>query len=248
LAAPSHSAISPLVRKLDSIFSLSEEERSALADPPMQVLELRADQDIVREGDRPSRCCLLLDGFTCVYKLTGDGRRQIMAFHVPGDIPDLQSMHLRVLDTSLGTITPCKVGFIQHETLHDLCQRHPRIGSALWRETLIDASIFREWMASIGQREAYSRVAHLLCEWVVRLRAVELAEDHICDLPMTQTELGDALGISSVHVNRTLKELRDAGLISLQKNVLSVLDWDGLKEAGDFSPAYLHLQNEQAAA
>ena len=154
MAATYNSHAWPLIRKLESIFTLSEDERDALVNLPMQVMDLRADQDIVREGDRPSRSCLVLEGLACTYKITGEGKRQIMAFHISGDVPDLQSLHLRVLDTSLGTITPCKVGFIRHETLHDLCGRYPRITSALWRQTLIDAAVFREWMASIGQREA----------------------------------------------------------------------------------------------
>src|SRR5215210_6245769 len=111
----------PLIRKLESINTLYDDERSALLSLPMQITNLRADQDIVREGDRPSRACLVLEGFTCMYKLTGEGKRQIMGFNIPGDIPDLQSLHLTVLDTSLGTITPSKVGFIQHEVLRELC-------------------------------------------------------------------------------------------------------------------------------
>lgn len=239
---------SPLIRKLESVVKLTDDERAALAGLPMQIMELRADQDIVREGDRPSRCCLLVEGFTCLYKVTREGKRQIMNFHVPGDIPDLQSLHLRVLDSSLGTVTPCRVGFIQHETLHDLCGRHPRIASALWRETLIDASIFREWMVSIGQREAYSRIAHLFCEWVVRMRVVGLVEDHTCTMPLTQAEIGDALGVTAIHVNRTLRSMRKAGVASLQGNRLSVLDWEALKHAGEFNPTYLHLQDPQLAA
>jgi CRP-like cAMP-binding protein len=185
LAATHNPIPQPLIRKLESIFTLSDQEREILINLPMQVMDLRADQDIVREGDRPSRSCLLLEGFACTYKMTGDGERQIMAFYISGDIPDLQSLHLRVLDTSLSTITPCKVGFIQHETLHDLCERFPRIASALWRETLIDASIFREWITNVGRRDGTSRMAHILCELVVRLRAIGLAQDHTCDLPIT---------------------------------------------------------------
>jgi len=248
LAATHNPIPQPLIRKLESIFTLSDQEREILINLPMQVMDLRADQDIVREGDRPSRSCLLLEGFACTYKMTGDGERQIMAFYISGDIPDLQSLHLRVLDTSLSTITPCKVGFIQHETLHDLCERCPRIASALWRETLIDASIFREWITNVGRRDGYSRMAHILCEMVVRLRAVGLAQDHTCDLPITQSELADATGLTTVHVNRVLQQLRGAGLITLKGGVLSVLDWDGLKKAGDFDPTYLHLEQEQAAA
>ena len=236
-----------LVRKLESIFTLSDEDRAALTNLPMQIADIRADQDLVREGDRPTRSCLLLEGFTCNYTITGEGKRQIMAFHVPGDIPDIQSLHLKVLDNSLGTLTPCKVGFIRHEALHELCDRYPRIASAFWRETLIDAAIYREWMTSIGRREAYARIAHLFCEMALRLKAVGLTQDHTCELPITQAELGDALGLSTVHVNRTLQELRGAGLIRLTGSVLHVLDWKGLKEAGDFDPTYLHLENREAA-
>ena len=235
-----------LIRKLGSSVTLSQEETGAFADLPMQVMDLRADQDILREGDRPSRSCLLIEGFTCAYKMTGEGKRQIMAFHVPGDIPDLQSLHLSVLDNSLGTMTPCKVGFIRHEALQDLCARFPRIAAAFWRGTLIDGSIYREWMVNVGQRSAYARIAHLLCEMMMRLRAVGLAEGDTCALPITQSELGDATGMSTVHVNRTLQELRGFGLIRLEGGNLQVLDWQGLQRAGDFDPAYLHLERRAA--
>ena len=244
--AHANAAAQPLIRKLDSVFALSDDERQALMSLPMQVVKIRPDQDIVREGDRPSRCCLVLEGFACMFKVTADGNRQIMNFHIPGDIPDLQSLHVKVLDSSLGTVTACTVGFIQHEAVHDLCKRNYRIASALWRETLIDASIFREWMTSIGRRDAYARIAHLLCEMVVRLRAVGLAsENHTCDFPISQSRIGDALGLSAVHVNRVLQELRGAKLITLKGGVLSILDWDGLRQAGEFDPVYLHLENQR---
>jgi CRP-like cAMP-binding protein len=199
-------------------------------------------------GDRPSRSCLILSGLTCTYKLTGDGKRQIQAFNIPGDIPDLQSLHLQVLDNSLGTITPCSVGFISHEALNTLCERHYRIARALWRETLIDGAIFREWMTSIGQREAYPRIAHLMCEMLVRLRAVGLTDGYSCKWLITQAEVGDALGITTVHVNRVLQEMRADGLIELKGERLTIPDWDKLKQAGDFEPTYLHLESDQAAA
>src|SRR3712207_2250303 len=152
----------------------------------MQVQTLKADQDVVREGDRPLRSFVVLGGYTATYKMTGDGKRQIQAFHIPGDIPDLQSLQLRVLDNSICTLTPCRVGFVQHEHLRELCRRQPRIMEAFWRQTLIDGAIFREWMTNIGRREAYSRMAHILCEWIVRLKAVDLVDGFSCDLPMTQ--------------------------------------------------------------
>jgi CRP-like cAMP-binding protein len=233
--------VHPLIKKLESIFPLRGDEGAALEKLPMQVVELRADQDIVREGDRPTRSCLLLEGFACTYKATRDGKRQIMAFHLPGDLPDLQSLHLKTLDNSVGTITPCRVGLIQHDALRELCERHHRIASALWRMTLIDAAVFREWILSIGRRNAFRRIGHLLCELVTRMQAVGLAQGDTCELPMTQEELGDALGISTVHVNRTLQDMRHSGLITLRGGTLTVLDWDGLREASEFAPDYLHL-------
>jgi len=177
--------------------------------------------------------------------MTGDGNRQIMAFSLPGDIPDLLSLHLDVMDNSLGTLTPCKVGFIQHEILRNLSTRFPQIASAFWRDTLIDASIFREWVLNIGQREAYSRLAHLLCEFIVRSRAVGLGNGSTYYIPMTQTELGDAMGISTVHANRVIQQLRSDGLVSWSGTKLTVRDWNGLKSAGDFDPTYLHLKRTE---
>ncbi len=236
------SSESPLIRKMESIIALTDDERQVLLSLPMQIVNLKADQDIVREGDQPSRCCLFLNGFGCTYKVTADGRRQIVNFHVPGDIPDLQSLHLDVLDVSIGTLEQSTVGLIPHEALHDICSRYPRIASALWRMTLVDAAIFRAWMTSIGQREAYRRIAHLICEMMVRLKAIDLAWDHTCELPITQAEFGDALGISTVHVNRVLQELRADGLVETKGTILTIPDWDRLKEAGDFDAAYLHLE------
>ncbi|WP_114943511.1 Crp/Fnr family transcriptional regulator [Microvirga calopogonii] len=246
--SPFHPDYNPMIRKMESVFDLSDDERQALQDLPMQVAVIRADQDIVREGDRPSRSCLILSGFACVYKMTAQGKRQIVSFTIAGDIPDLQSLHLKVLDNSVATLSPCRVGFITHEDLHDLCSRYPRITSAFWRETLIDAAIFREWVMNVGRREGVSRMAHVLCELIVRLKAVGLVDDHACDLPITQSEFADALGFTTVHVNRILQQMRADNLIDLKGDRLNVPDWSRLKEVGEFDPTYLHLDNDQAAA
>jgi CRP-like cAMP-binding protein len=243
-----HSNLHPLVRKLDSIFKLTDDEKTALVNLPMQVTEVRADQDVVREGDRPSRSFVVLEGFCCTFKMTGEGKRQIMAFYIPGDMPDLQSLHLPTLDHSVGTLTPCKLGFVQHEVLNDLCDHFPRIGRAFWRETLVDAAIFREWLANVGQRDAYPRIAHLFCEMLLRMRAVGLSDDNSCEFPFTQGEIGDAMGLSNVHVNRTITQLRADSLIEIRGSRLVVPDWEKLKAAGDFDPAYLHLEDARSAA
>jgi CRP-like cAMP-binding protein len=238
----------PIIRKLESIFRLSDEERAALNALPLQVQSFEADQDIVREGDRPTRSFAVLEGYTATYNVTGSGGRQIQNWHVPGDMPDLQSLHLKVLDSSIITLTPCRVGFIQHDALRDLCRKQPRIAEAFWRETLIDAATFRAWMTNIGRREAYSRLAHIFCEWIVRLQPIGLVVDYTCDFPMTQNELADAMGITTVHVNRVLQQLRGDGLIALKGNRLEILDWERLKQVGDFDPTYLHLDPDEEVA
>jgi len=237
-----------MIRKMESVFAVTDDERQALETLPMQLAVIKADQDIVRIGDRPSRCCLILSGFACTYKVTAEGKRQIVSFNLPGDIPDLQSLHLKVLDTSIATISTCRVGFITHEALRDICDRYPRITAAFWREALIDAAIFREWVTNVGRREAYTRMAHVLCELLVRLRAVGLAEDHVCDLPITQGEFADALGVTTVHVNRVFQQMRADGLIETKGTQLKIPDWDRLKQVGEFDPTYLHLESDQAAA
>jgi CRP-like cAMP-binding protein len=240
-----HPGHAMLLRKLRSISPLTEEEKHCLLTLPLSTKSVGPDQDIVRQGDRPSESCLVVEGFTCRYKLTAEGKRQIFSFHTPGDIPDLQSLHLKRMDHSLMTLTPCKLAFIPHQSLIDVMRNCPRVSDVMWRDTLIDAAIFREWMIGIGRRSAYTRIAHVLCEVFVRLRAVGLANEHECELPVTQAELGDALGLSTVHVNRSLQELRGHGLIQLRGGSLTILNWEGLKKAGEFDVTYLHLDSQE---
>ena len=235
-----------LIRKLESIARLTAEEKAALLRLPLRLKTLPADHDIVSEGDTPSECCLIVEGFACRYNVTVQGKRQILSFHISGDIPDLQSLHLKVMDHSLGALIPCKLAFIQHDDLRALMRNHFHLAGLFWRDTLIDAAVFRQWVVNVGRRQSPARMAHVLCELLVRLRAVELVEDHAFDLPVTQVELADALGITPVHVNRVLQDLRKQGLIALQGKFLKVLDWDGLKTAGEFDPTYLHLVKKEA--
>jgi CRP-like cAMP-binding protein len=231
-----------LIRKLESIGELTPAEAEAVSRLPLEPRTFQAGADLVREGDRPTHCCLVVEGLAARYKLTGDGQRQIMAFHTPGDVPDLQSLHLKVLDHSLGAITRVQAAFIAHEHMHRLTAEHPGVGALFWRDTLIDAAIFREWLTGVGRRSAYARIAHLLCEMFCRARAVGLTHDNTVELPITQAELGDALGLSAVHVNRVLQQLRGEGLIVSRGRTLVILDWEGLERAGDFDPAYLHIK------
>jgi CRP-like cAMP-binding protein len=239
--------LDPLVRKLESVASLSNEERAAVLDLPITVRQMRADHDIVRERDRPTQCCLVLDGWLCRYKILETGARQIFSFHIAGDVPDLQSLHLKTMDHNLGSLVQSTVAFIQHDSLKSLTKSFPNIGNVLWRDTLIDAAIFREWMVGMGRRDAPSRLAHLVCELFTKKRAVGLTRGYTCNFPITQSVMGDALGLSTVHVNRSLMELRGRGLIKLEKQVLTILDWDGLQKEGGFDQLYLHLDVAEAA-
>lgn len=235
-----------MIRKLKSNFALSEAEEQAIKDLPITTTVVKAHQDIVKVGDSPFQCCLVIDGFASVYKDTLEGKRQILALHIPGDMPDLQSLHLQVLDINIASISPCKLGFIQHDDLRRLCERYPRLTAAFWRETLVHASIFREWLVNNGQREGYARVAHLICELMVRLKAVGLVKGNTFAMPTSQVELAEATGMTPVHMNRVLQALRADGLLDSERNYVTIPDWEKLMVAGEFEPLYLHLLNEAA--
>lgn len=235
-----------LIAKLEAIGILTEAEKAALARLPFRFRNFPENADLVLQGDTPPESCLIIDGFVCRYKLLGEGQRQIMSFHIPGDMPDLQSLHLKVMDHSLSALTPVTAAFIPHEALNALTHEQPGIAALFWRDTLIDAAIFREWLAGVGRRTARARIAHVICEVYLKLRAVRLAGEGGFELPITQVELADALGLSPVHVNRVLQELRADGLIASKGRFVTISDWERLKAAGDFEPSYLHLRNVAA--
>ena len=204
----------------------------------MQTIE--DDQDLVREGDKPTYCPLLIEGFACRYKTLENGQRQIMAFHVPTEFCDLTSLLLRRLDYSIGTLTPVRVVLVPHATILNWTKSHAGLARLLWRATLVDASVSREWIVNVGRRTAYQRTAHLLCELVLQMRSAGLARGLTCDMPLTQVELADALGLTPVHVNRTLQWLRSEGLVEFGGGSLTVLNWRELKRAAGFDATYLH--------
>lgn len=241
------SGLNVLVRKLESVGELSDAERSALRSLPHKEARFHAGQDVACDGDRPSHCCILIAGFMHRYKTLADGRRQILAFHTPGDAPDLQSLFLRRMDHSLAATVPSTGALVPHAALRDLLRRFPGIAELLWRDTLIDAAIFRAWMVGLGQQLAQAHMAHMLCEIFTRLGAVGLTEGQSCELPLTQGVIGEALGLSTVHVNRTLQQMRADGLIEFRSGRLTILDWDRLARAAEFDPDYLHLREPARA-
>jgi CRP-like cAMP-binding protein len=237
-----HPELSKLVSQLDLISALSKDDKAALESLPVRSRSVGERRDIVREGSVPTECCLVVEGMACRYKMLSNGRRQILSLHFAGDMPDLQSLHLKTMDHTVATITPSRLAFIPHEAVRKLARARPNISEALMQQLLVDTSIYREWISNIGRRTALERVAHLICEAYTRMNVRGLTEHAAFELPLTQAEIGDATGLSNVHVNRTLKELRRLLLIETNGKVHAILDWDALRDTAGFESGYLHLR------
>jgi CRP-like cAMP-binding protein len=237
--------VSHLIRKLEHFVRLSPADRAVLYRIGSErVRNFGPRIDIAREGDKPKYVHLVLAGWACRYKQLEDGRRQIVAFFLPGDICDLNVFILREMDHSIGTITSVMIVDLSREFFDEIAAGYPRIATALWWESLVNSAIQREWTMSLGQRTAFERMAHLFCEIFFRLRLAGLTREHGCDFPLTQADLADATGLSKVHVNRTLQELRSAGLIVLKDKFLIVPSLERLMSAALFNPNYLHTEHE----
>jgi CRP-like cAMP-binding protein len=167
----SPSAAQTLITKLRVSNRLDADDLKAIHELPIDGRSVAARQIVVHDGDRPRHCCLLIDGFMCRSKNTPDGQRQILSLHIAGEIPDLQSLHLKVMDHDLSTLTACQLGFVSHDAMLRLTRERPNVAAALWRETLIDAAIFREWIVNVGRRAALARLAHLISETRTRLKS-----------------------------------------------------------------------------
>ncbi len=240
-----HPVLHRMVRKLAGRASLDVADREALLSLPFRTKVFEPSSYLVREGTPAEECNIILDGFAYRQKLTPDGSRQILSVHVPGDFVDLEGSLLNVADHNLQALTRCEVAAIPRRELRALIENHPRIAHALWVDTLIDGSIFREWILNVGRRDAKERIAHILCEFAKRLELAGLGDENGYTMPMTQEQLADCTGLTPVHVNRTLKALEAAGLIARNGRSVSIPDWQRLREAAGFSELYLHL--DQAA-
>jgi CRP-like cAMP-binding protein len=238
----------PIARRLELFCRLSAEDRSVLSRlSSARVRQLGSREDLIREGDRPRDVTLFLSGWACRYKQIEDGRRQIIAFFLPGDLSDLNVFILREMDHSIGTVTPVSVAEISPEVFEEITLHHPCIVQALRWESLVNAAVQREWTVNLGQRSAIERVAHLICELFVRLRSVGLTEQNTCEWPITQIELADSTGMTSVHASRTVQELRNLGLVSLRDHHLTIPDLKSLMRLALFNPNYLHLERESVS-
>ena len=232
-----------LITKLRRFADLRAEDVRIVEQAVARTRIVGPREHFVHEGDEPRLIHVLISGYTCRYKTSREGRRQITAILVPGDTCDLHGFLLRHLDHGVMTLTECTLGLIARETLVHLTEHHPRLARAFWWCNVVDDSIAREWLANLGHRSAKQRIAHLFCELAARLEAVGLASEWF-EFPLTQEELGDAMGLSTVHVNRTLQELRGEGLITLRDRTLVINERARLEQVAGFDRGYLHLETQ----
>lgn len=235
-------AVAALLLKLRMRDVLHREEEEVLRASVGEIREHPAGRTIVRSGTTLSASTLLVEGIVCRYKDLADGQRQIMELHVAGDFVDLHGFLLKRLDHNIGTMTPVRIALVPHEALRGITETQPHLGRMLWFSTLLDAAIHREKILSIGRRSAVARIAHILCELLVRLRLVGLADESGYPLPLTQADLADVTGLTSVHVNRMLKKLRDDKMLTFRGGRVTIADWEGLQRVAEFDPTYLHLE------
>ena len=229
-----------VIRKLERLGTLTDADREAIAGLPHTLQRGRASQYIVRERDRVNSCAILLTGYACRHKTTSEGGRQIVSFHLAGDVLDLQNLLVPVADHNIQTITEATWAVVSADALRKVMRASTTIMEALWRDTLIDGAIFREWVLNVGRRDAKSRVAHMLCEFARRREQAGLGSPERFELPMSQEQIADATGLTPVHVNRMLHALAADGIISRDKRLVDILDWKRMRRVADFDPAYLH--------
>ena len=229
-----------VIRKLERLTHLTDADRSAIESMPHTLGRGRASHYLVREREKISVCCFLLTGYACRHKTTSGGGRQIVSFHLPGDILDAQHLLFPVADHNIQTITAATWANVPMDALRKVAGESAAITEALWRDTLIDASVFREWVLNVGRRDAKTRVAHMLCEFASRREAAGLGSPERFELPMSQECIADATGLTPVHVNRMLHALADDGVIARDKRRVDIVDWKRMCRVADFDPMYLH--------
>ncbi len=239
--------LAPMVEKLQLWVPLSPADQRAILSLPHTIRTLRMNEFLVREDDKPQYTCLLLSGFAYRHKTAGNGGRQIFSIHMKGDIADLHNSILRSADHNVQALTDLEVAMIPVAAIRELAASHPNVAQAMWYETLVDGAIFREWTLNVGRRDGRTRMAHMLCEFALRLEVAGLGDKTSYELPMTQEQLADALALTNVHVNRTLKALANEGLITRSRRAVTIIDFQHLATVGDFDQKYLHLDRSPHA-
>lgn len=236
--------IAPLITQLSNRDRISDEERKILVGGFHGSKTYTAGSEIIFEGDRPTMSQLVVGGITGRYKVLTAGGRQITAVHIPGDFMDLHGFLLKKLAHGVVALTDCEVAHIQHDNVQKIIDSAPHLGRMLWLDTLIDASIHREWLVAMGRLPSDAQLAHIICEMFLRFKVVGLTDEMSFNFSITQTTLADIAGLSIVHVNRSVQSLRKSDLISWKGATVEILDWTRLSELAEFDPTYLCLSNE----
>ena len=239
----SEPALSLFLKRLLTHSDLNDEECAAVAALPTSQMDVRANHDFVRLGEAVEYACLVERGLVGRSGQTEDGKRQFVSVHVPGEMVDLHSLMVPQADAALNALTHSTVFRVPHSALREVRLLYPAVAGAFWRDCVVQAGIVAQWLVNVGRRDARSRLAHLLCEMALRYARIGGQPANGYELPMTQEQLADALGLTSVHVNRTLMGLRDSDLVAVSRNMVTIHDWAGLALVGEFDPAYLHLEN-----
>lgn len=242
----SNNPLQLLLTKLETHSVLDEADREKILALPYSRRTLEAHAYLLREGEKPEVCSVLLEGFAYRQKLTSDGGRQILALHIPGEGLDFQNLFLDEADHNVQMLTRGTVAAIPREDIQALAKSRAGVSHAILTAILVEAAIFREWIVNVGRRDSRTRMAHVLCEFAVRLEAQGLAKQYGYELPMTQEQLADVLGLTAVHVNRTIKALEADGLIARKGRSISFPDWEQMRAVGDFNQRYLHLQPQNS--
>jgi CRP-like cAMP-binding protein len=244
----SNQILNLMLRKFETRAALDEDDREALFALPYRLQTVEPAAYVVREGERPDRSCLIVSGLAYRHKVTVEGARQIVGVHIPGDFVDLEAALLNVSDHNVQALTRCEMAFVPKGAIQALILSRPRVAFAMWVDTLIDSSMFREWVVNVGRRDARARIAHLLCEFARRLEAGGLVDEYRYELPMTQEQIADATGLTPVHVNRVLMALARDGLIERSKRFVAIPQWEALRRVAGFSETYLHLDQVRPEA
>lgn len=230
-----------LARHLACLGNLPDADRAALAGLDAEIRDLPRLRDILRDGDHPTDVVIVLSGLLYRYTIEPEGARQVHSFYLPSEAPCLETLYIDYMDNNLGAVVDSKVGLIPHDQLYRIIDERPEVRKLLWRQTLVQGAIFREWLVRNSNLPAHASLAHFFCEMFTRSKAAGLVEGDTCD-PLTQELVGEALGLTAVHTNRTLKVVRDTGAVEWRSGKLTVLDWDKLADMADYDPRYLHLR------
>ncbi|AEH87465.1 Crp/Fnr family transcriptional regulator [Mesorhizobium opportunistum] len=236
--------LEPLYLQLSQHDDLSNEEKALLAETVAFGRDFEKGQDLVSTGSRPAYSTMLLDGLAARYKVLEDGGRQFTSLQVPGDFVDLHAFLLRKMDHGIVALSPCRVMFADHSKLKAITEQAPHLARLLWLDTLVDGAIHREWIVAMGRRSKTSHLAHLICELFVRLQVVKRTSGMSFNLPLSQAEMADVLGLSVVHMNRVIGSLKKTKVISWVNHTVTILDWDQIAELAEFDPTYLSMNNE----